>query len=245
MYDELVSFLKNKGYAITEEVKIEVDQLSQVVKAQKQSDIEPVLKWLEKKRKAYTITIEEVGIKDLNKWKVDKKTGNISHESSKFFTMMGIKVSEARGREVLSWTQPMMKQNECGILGILCQKRNGIMQYLMYAKCEPGSVVNPQFSPTLQATFSNLGMAHGGKKPRFSEYFENGGKGKVIVSVEHVEDPSRFYLKTNRCMIIEIPEKKKIDITKDYIWLTLPQIKKLLKVDRAVNALARAVFGSL
>ena len=245
MYDALIKLIKKKGYVITDDIKIEIDHLVQIIDGQKMSDITSVLKWLEKKRKSYAISIKEIGIKDLDKWRVDKKTGNISHDSNRFFTMIGIKVYEEKGREVLSWTQPMMKQNECGILGILRQKRNGIMQYLLYAKCEPGSVINPQFSPTLQATFSNLGMAHGGKKPRFSEYFENGGKGKVVVDVEQIEDPSRFYLKTNRCMIIEIPQSEKIRITKDYIWLTLPQIKKLLKVDRVVNALARAVFGSL
>lgn len=245
IYEELTSYLEKKGYSLTEEIETEVDQLVQVLDAQKMSDIASVLKWLDKKRKAYAISVQEVGIKELDKWSVDKKTGNVSHKSNLFFTLIGIKVSEAKGREVLSWTQPMMKQNECGILGILRQKRKGIMQYLLYAKCEPGSVINPQLSPTLQATFSNLGMAHGGKKPLFSEYFENGGKGKIVVNVEHIEDPSRFYLKTNRCMIIEIPEKEKIKITKDYIWLTLPQIKRLLKVDRAVNALARGVFGSL
>lgn len=245
MYDEIIIFLKKKGYAITDEIKTELDNFVQIIDAQKMSNITPVLAWLEKKRKSPSITVKEVDIKDLDNWHIDKKTGNIGHKSKRFFTMIGIKVSEAKGREVLSWTQPMMKQNECGILGILRQKRNGIMQYLMYAKCEPGSVVNPQLSPTLQATFSNLGKAHGGKKPLFSEYFENGGKGKIIVSVEQIEDPSRFYLKTNRCMIVEISEKEKVRITKDFIWLTLPQIKKLLKVDRAVNALARAVFGSL
>lgn len=245
MFDELIIFLKKKGYAITDEIKTEVDNFVQIIDAQKMSDITPVLKWLEKKRKSPSITVKEVDIKDLDNWHIDKKTGNIGHKSKRFFTMIGIKVSKAKGREVLSWAQPMMKQNECGILGILRQKRNGVMQYLMYAKCEPGSVVNPQLSPTLQATFSNLGMAHGGKKPLFSEYFENGGKGKVIVDVEHIEDPSRFYLKTNRCMIVEIPEKEKIRKTPDFVWLTLPQIKKLLKVNRAVNALARAVFGSL
>lgn len=245
IYDELISLIKKKGYLLTKEVKTEVDQLSQVIEAQKMSNIAPVLKWLKKKRKSPSIFVKEVGIKDLDKWYTDPKTGNISHQSNKFFTITGIRVSEARGREMLAWTQPMMKQNECGILGVLCQKRNGIMRYLMYAKCEPGSIINPQFSPTLQATFSNLGMAHGGKKPLFSEYFENGGKGKVLVSVEQIEDPSRFYLKTNRCMIVEIPENEKIKITNDFIWLTLSQVKKLLKVDRAVNALARAVFGSL
>lgn len=245
LYEELVSLIKKKGYSLTKEIKIGTDQLCQMIEVQKMSNITPVLKWLEKKRKSPPILVEEIGIKDLDKWHVDTKTGNISHKSGKFFTMMGVKVSEAKGREILSWSQPMMKQNECGILGILRQKKEGIMRYLMYAKCEPGSIVNPQLSPTLQATFSNLDMVHGGKKPLFSEYFENGGKGKIIVSVEQIEDPSRFYLKTNRCMIVEIPEKEKIEMTEDFLWLTLPQIKKLLKIDRVVNALARAVFGSL
>ncbi|CAN5153803.1 hypothetical protein BH11PAT1_BH11PAT1_2450 [soil metagenome] len=245
MNNELRAFIKNKGVFITPEIEIEIEQLTQLIKAQATSEIDDVLLWLEKKRKSYATSVQEVGINDLDKWQVDSLTGNISHESNKFFTMIGIKVSKAIGREVLSWTQPMIKQQECGILGILCQKRKGVMYYLMYAKSEPGSIVNPQLSPTLQATFSNLGMAHGGKKPRFSNYFENEGKGKVIISVEHIEDPSRFYMKTNRCMIVEIPENEKIKITKDFIWLTLPQIKKLLKMDRVVNALARAVFGSL
>lgn len=244
-YEKLIFLIKKEGYFLTKEIKTEVDQLSQMVEAGKTSDISSILKWLKKKRENPPISVKEVGVKSLDEWYVDSKTGNIRHKSGKFFAITGVRVSEAKGREMLSWTQPMMKQNECGILGILCQKRNGITRYLMYAKCEPGSLINPQLSPTLQATFSNLGMAHGGKKPLFSEYFENGGKGKVLVSVEHIEDPSRFYLKTNRCMIVEIPEKEKIKITEDFIWLTLPQIKKILKVDRAVNALARAVFGSL
>jgi len=139
----------------------------------------------------------------------------------------------------------MMKQEECGILGVLCQRRDGVMHYLLYAKYEPGNLINLQLSPTLQATESNLHQAHGGKKPRFAEYFEDGGRGKVLVSVRGVEDGGRFYKKTNRCMIVEIPEDEEIGVPEDYIWLTLPQIKKLLKIDHAVNSLARSVFGSL
>ena len=243
MYDELIEFLKKKGCALTEEVKAEAEHLSEI--ATGPADIAGVLKWLEAKRKGYSVKVEEIGINELDKWKTDSKTGNVSHESGKFFTIMGIKVSGAKGREVLSWSQPLIKQNECGILGILRQKRDNVMQYLMYAKSEPGAVVNPQLSPTLQATDSNLKLAHGGKKPLLAEYFEKGGKGKIVVSVVNVEDPSRFYLKTNRCMIIEVPEGEDMKATDDYIWLSLPQIKKLLKIDNIVNALAREVFGSL
>jgi len=245
MKDKLIDFIKKSGHVVTEEVDTATEQLAELLDAGKETDISKVIEWLEEKRKNHHKVVEEIGIKNLDKWKTDPETGNIVHESGKFFQIVGIKVENAKDREVLSWTQPIMKQHECGILGILRKKINGVMHYLIWAKFEPGSIVNPQLSPTLQATFSNLSRAHGGKKPRFSEYFENGGKGKVVVNVEHVEDPSRFYLKTNRCMIVEIPEDEEIDVPEDFIWLTLPQLKKLLKVDNAVNALARAIMGSI
>lgn len=240
--EQLLELLKNNGYSISEEVHFGVSHLFELLDAQGNDDITAPLKWLEEKRAAYQVNTEEIGINNLDKWQIDSNTGNIAHESGKFFTITGVRISGAKGREVLSWTQPMIKQNECGILGIICKRINGVMHYLLYAKYEPGNVPNLQLSPTLQATASNLKQAHGGKKPMFSEYFEDGGRGKVLVSVVEVEDGGRFYLKTNRCMIVEVDES--INAPDDYIWLTMPQIKKFLKMDNMVNSLTRCVFGS-
>ena len=247
IHDKIITLLKGDKIKITNEVHSAVEELVEILEAQatgKAEDVSEVLKWLEDKRKSYPSNIEEIGIKDLDKWHVDPKTGNISHESGKFFTMMGVRVKGAARREVTSWTQPMIKQQETGILGILCKKINGVKNYLFYAKFEPGNMFKLQLSPTLQATESNLKQAHGGKKPLFAEYFEEGGKGKVLASVVGVEDGGRFYMKTNRCMIVEVDENEEIEVPEDYIWLTLPQIKKLLKTDYAVNSLAREVMGS-
>ncbi len=245
MKDKIIDLLKKEGINISPEIDRAVNELGEIAEAKDKSNIEQVLGWLQEKRAYQPKVVEEIGIKNLDKWKADAQTGNITHESGNFFQIIGIKVTGAKDREVLSWTQPIIKQHECGILGILCKKIDGVMHYLLWAKFEPGSLINPQLSPTLQATYSNLQRFHGGKKPRYAEYFETGSKGKILVNVEHVEDPSRFYLKTNRCMIVEIPEDENIEVPEDFIWLTLPQIKKLLKVDLAVNALARAVFGSM
>ena len=244
-YDEIMQFMKWKGYTITEEVEVLAGQLADCVDAG-EPDISWVLKWLEEKSKTYPAEVSEVGLNDLSKWHLDPISGNITHESGKFFSIIGVKVNGAKGREVQSWEQPMIKQQECGILGILCQRQNGIKKYLLYGKYEPGNNPIIQLSPTLQATASNLSRAHGGNKPRFSEYFENNGKGKVLVSVEGVEDGGRFYLKTNRNMIVEVEEKENIDAPEDYIWLTLPQIKRLSREkDRVVNSLVRSILGSL
>ena len=77
-----------------------------------------------------------------------------------------------------------------------------------------------------------------------SEYFD-GAKGILVRSVEGVEDGGRFYRKINRSMVVEVDESEQVPITEDYIWVTLPEIKKLLLVDRVVNSLARNVCAIL
>lgn len=242
--EKILHLLQENSYALTTEARSIVEQLADTIKAP-ETEVFHILQWLEKKSKGYPVKTEEIGIKDLDKWHVDPKTGNVVHESGKFFSIIGVKVTGAAGREVGSWTQPMIKQNECGILGILCKKFNGVRHYLLYAKYEPGNMPLLQLSPTLQATASNLKQAHGGKKPLFAEYFEDGGNGKVLTSVVGVEDGGRFYLKTNRNMVVELDENEPITVPEDYIWVTLPQLRKLLKKDGVVNSLTRSVIGSL
>ncbi|TAJ14489.1 hypothetical protein EPO56_02050 [Patescibacteria group bacterium] len=207
-------------------------------------DIEPILKWLKEKQESYPVTVEEVGITDLEGWKTDSATGNIVHDSGKFFSIIGVKVNGAADREVPSWTQPMLKQEEVGISGVLVQKKAGVTKYLFYAKFEPGNINNVQISPACQASEGNLAQAHGGKRPRLAEYFD-GTKGRLIASVLGVEDGGRFYHKLNRSMLVEVDEVEEVPITEDYIWLTLPEIKKLLLVDATVNSLARNVCALL
>lgn len=246
MKKEILEFLKNKGHSVSTETEAVIDQLVEMLVSEKNDDVTEVLAWLDEKRRTTDLKVTQIPVKEIDRWHIHEETGDISHDSGRFFQIVGVKTEGARDREVLSWSQPIMKQEECGMLGIICQVRNGARHYLLWAKYEPGSIVKHQLSPGIQATLSNLDRVHGGKKPMFAEYFEEGTtKSKVIFSVEHVEDPGRFYLKTNRCVLVEVPEDEEVKITDDFIWLTLPQIKKLLKMDRVVNSFARAIFGNL
>ena len=208
------------------------------------ADIQPILKWLEERRALYPVTVEEVGVNEAQGWKTEPATGNIVHESGKFFSVIGVKVSGAEDREVASWSQPMLKQEEIGISGVLMQKQGGVMHYLFYAKFEPGNKGMLQISPACQASEGNLSLAHKGKRPRLAEYFD-GTKGTLVESVEGVEDGGRFYHKVNRSVLVEVDETEEVPITEDYVWLTLPEIKALLRVDLAVNSLARNVCALL
>jgi oxidase EvaA len=224
-----------------EEIESVEEELKELQKGKElQSDIRPILDWLEKRRNNYQVEMEEVGVNQLRGWNIDQKTGNITHDTGKFYSIIGIHVKNAPDREVTSWDQPMIKQNECGILGLLRKRIDGAIHYLLQAKFEPGNVGTLQLSPTLQATHSNLKLYHKGKKPLFAEFFEE-GKGKIISDVVSVEDPSRFYLKTNRNMIIEIEDD--IDIPPNFIWVNYYQFKKLLKMENIVNTLVRSIMG--
>lgn len=243
---EIVEFLKNKGHTISPETEGVINQLNEMLIAEDNDDISHVLAWLEEKRRTTNLKVTQIPVKEIDRWNIHEETGDISHDSGRFFQIVGVKTEGALDREVLSWSQPIMKQEECGMLGIICQEKEGVRHYLLWAKYEPGSPVKHQLSPGIQATLSNLDRVHGGKKPMFAEYFEEGStKSKVIFSVEHVEDPGRFYLKTNRCVLVEVPPHEHVEITDDFIWVTLPQVKKLLKLDKVVNSFARAIFGNL
>ncbi|HIH11121.1 TPA: response regulator receiver protein [Candidatus Woesearchaeota archaeon] len=249
--ESLATFMQRvtpPGYNLTISQRTHLEQVWESLYAVNQfshaQTVESILSWLAEKRKSYVVTTSEIGIDKLDKWNVDPQSGVISHQTGKFFQIIGVKVEGAKGREVLGWSQPMMKQQECGILGILCQKFNGIRHYLLYAKYEPGNRNTLQLSPTLQATASNLSQAHGGTKPLFAEFFEEGGKGTTLTNIESVEDGGRFYLKTNRNVLVEVDENERVNVSDDFIWVTYPQLKELLQRDLVVNSLARSVMGS-
>jgi oxidase EvaA len=164
------------------------------------------------------------------------------HESGGFFSIEGISVKTNAGM-VPSWTQPIINQPEIGILGFVTKKINGILHFLIQAKIEPGNINSVQLSPTLQATKSNYSKKHGGKSPRYLEYFNGTKKSRILLDQLQSEQGARFYKKRNRNIIIETEED--IEIHDDFCWVTLGQIKDLLKEDNLVNMDTRTVISGI
>ena len=67
--------------------------------------------------------------------------------------------------------------------------------------------------------------------------------GRVLVNVISIEDGGRFYLKTNRSMIVLVDEN--IKLPENFIWVNAYQLKQLLKLDNVVNSLVREIIGGL
>ena len=246
--DEIINCLKNNNYNIDDDVRSRIETMIESIQDDNQiNKLDYVIDWFNKKREESDMIVEEIGVKDLEKWNVQKESGNILHESKGFFEIIGVKVSNTFDREVgkKGWTQPMIAKNPGGILGILMKKINGVPHYLLQAKAEPGNIGKLQLSPTLQATTSNLLKAHGGKRPLFAEYFDESNNPKIIYAKWQSEDGGRFHLKSNYNMIIEIDENKELEIPDNFIWVTLYQIKQLIKIENFVGPHIRGIISYL
>ena len=201
-----------------------------------------VVAWIERRNREVVVRIDEVPFADLKGWHFDDETGNLVHDTGKFFSIVGIDVRTNTGCEQ-RWTQPIINQPEVGYLAIICKEFDGVLYFLLQAKIEPGNVNCVQLSPTLQATRSNYTQVHGGKKPAYLEYFQNAKSNQIILDQLQSEQGARFLRKRNRNMIIRVDED--IKIGEDFRWLTLGQIKSLMQRDNMVNMDTRTVLSGL
>jgi oxidase EvaA len=200
---------------------------------------EEVLEWLRQRNNEIQVSVKRVPLKQIDKWHFDKNS--LCHVSGKFFSIDGIRVETNIG-SVHHWEQPIINQPEIGFLGIITKEFNSVLYFLMQAKVEPGNVNNVQLSPTLQATKSNYTQVHKGKKPTYLEYFMDRNN-EVLLDQLQSEQGGRFLKKRNRNIIIKI--NSDIQLTSDFRWLTLGQLKKLMLKDNVVNMDTRTVISGI
>jgi dTDP-4-dehydro-6-deoxy-alpha-D-glucopyranose 2,3-dehydratase len=197
-----------------------------------------VLAWLDRHRSSCGTVIRRIPFAELDRWSSAPGTGNLQHDSGRFFTVEGLHVV----RPGIEWQQPIIVQPEIGILGILAKEFDGVLHFLMQAKMEPGNPGLVQLSPTVQATRSNYTKAHGGAAVRYLEHFVEPEPDRVLTDVLQSEHGAWFYRKRNRNMIVEVDGEVPADDA--FRWLTLGQILALLHRDNVVNMDARTVLAS-
>lgn len=218
--------------------------LSSIVTETHFDSIEDILAWLEELRTNNDNLVELIGTRELDKWYIEEGTGNIRHETGRFFSIEGVKV-ETQGREVRTWQQPIINQPEVGILGIIVTKIDGLYYFLMQAKTEPGNIDGYQLSPTVQATHSNYTKVHGGKLPPFVEVFldRENPRYRVIFEGLQSEEGARFWKKNNLNVILEVDQGQLGEVPPEFRWMTLFQLKQLLLRPNVINICARSVLA--
>lgn len=199
-----------------------------------------ILTWIQKLNGETKVNIQEISVHKSSFWFYDDYKGEILNRKRSFFSITGMRYFR---NDRFLYEQPVILQPEIGYLGIICQKINGVLHFLMQAKIEPGNINCVQISPTIQATKSNFTRAHGGNLPHYFDYFEQSRNHHVIYDQIQSEQSSRFYHKRNRNMVMLVEEA--IEVLPNFKWMTLGQIKELLKIDNLVNMDTRTVLSGI
>ncbi len=196
-----------------------------------------LLEWVEERNQEIKVDIRKINPESDISWRYIEGEGIIANADRSFFTISGFKYGNIQ--------QPILIQNEIGYLGILCKVIDGILHLLMQAKIEPGNVNKLQISPTIQATKSNFTQKHGGKRPAYLDYFLEADKHEIIVDQIQSEQAARFIGKRNRNIIIMVDETIEVEVLPSHRWMTLGQVKQLMKQDNLVNMDTRTVLSCI
>lgn len=198
-----------------------------------------ILTWVHNKNETTFVNVKKTELKPDGFWYYNKKKGVIENKNESFFKIVGMQ-SERNGIAV---EQPIILQKEIGFLGIIMKRINGVLHCLMQAKIEPGNVNKIQISPTIQATKSNFTQKHGGMKPAYLDYFLKSKPSQIVVDQLQSEQGLCFYKKRNRNIILIVDED--VPILSNYRWMTIGQVKNLMKYDNLVNMDTRTVLSCI
>lgn len=194
-----------------------------------------ILQWVNERNASTEVEISKIPLEECSSWFYDSTEGCIRNEGRSFFTITGLQGS--------NFDQPIIVQDEIGYLGIICHEFDGAMHFLMQAKIEPGNVNCVQISPTIQATKSNFTQKHGGRRPPYLDYFLNASKYEIVVDQIQSEQSSRFLKKRNRNIILRVDDE--IPVLPTHRWMTLGQIKRLMRENNLVNMDTRTVLSCI
>jgi dTDP-4-dehydro-6-deoxy-alpha-D-glucopyranose 2,3-dehydratase len=205
-------------------------------------DVDGARRWLRQRRRQQRYDVERISFAALRDWRFEEDSGDLVHASGRFFRVQGLRARcEFPAR--LEFEQPIINQPEVGVLGILAKRFDGVLHFLLQAKMEPGNVDLVQLSPTVQATRSNYTRVHGGARPRYLDFFLGRGAHRVLVDQLQSEQGLFFLRKRNRNMIVET--EADVVVHEDFQWLTLGQIKELLRDRHTVNMDTRTVIAAI
>ncbi len=206
------------------------------------NDFDSIISWLTQMKTYYELHVHHVPLNQLRDWFYD---GNkIIRRDSRFFSVIGVSVT-ASNREVQNWDQPLIESANGGILCFICQKKNGVLHFLVQARVEPGNLDCLEMAPTLQCTPSNYDPSRPELLPPFYELVMGSPEDCIRYSALHSEEGGRFYHDQNRYRVIEIDEGEELEIPYNYIWMTLQQMKKFIQFNNYFNIEARGLISCL
>lgn len=199
-----------------------------------------LVSWMTRMKVLYRLSVRRVPLNQVSGWRCDGRV--IRHETGRYFTVIGVKV-QTDNREVSSWCQPLIESAKGGIICFLCQKKSGVLHFLVQARVEPGNLDCVEMAPTIQWTPSNYSLARPEAMPPFIEFLR--GTPKIQYDTLQSEEGGRFYHDQNRYLVIELEQELVLELPINYIWMSIRQMKEFIRFNNYFNIEARGLLACL
>src|SRR5688572_33260 len=82
-------------------------------------------RWMARRRRENPFEVTRVRFDELERWAFGSGSGDLVHDSGRFFSVQGIQVRTDYG-PVAEWSQPILDQPDRAILGILAREIDGV-----------------------------------------------------------------------------------------------------------------------
>ena len=198
---------------------------------QKYVDLQLELNFLNNQRFVNHVEISPKSLYDLTDWRLIE--GEITRPDEKYFKIIGASV-QIDGREVSSWSQPMIKPSKVGICGLLIREVENEIQVLVQAKFEFGLVNKVEFSPTVQSLIGGRQLAVNNLIP-FIDYFTSEKKNvEVIYKGMQSEEGGRFFQEENQNQILKVDDTFDHD-QKRFRWVEFSKLSSMASMGCIAN----------
>ncbi|MBC8552947.1 MAG: NDP-hexose 2,3-dehydratase family protein [Candidatus Brocadiales bacterium] len=198
-----------------------------------------ILKKIAKRKFECLLDVELIPLNMVEKWICT--ADEIFHPHRMFFSVIGVHV-EAMNREVTSWDQPIVKQDNPGIVGFIAKEIDGVLHFLTQLKLESGVMDLLEISPTVQCITGNYSES---MLPEFVDEMVNQKNSTTITNVFQSEEGGRFFQESNQNLILLAGKSFQPDEGKDFIWMTIGQLKQFIKFNNFLNVEARSLLACL
>lgn len=203
---------------------------------------EEVLSRLTHLKSTQDVSLKKVSLTDLDQWTFGEMS--ISHDAGAYFKVIAVDV-KIEGREVQSWTQPMVEPSQPGLCAFICKEIKGTLHFIVQLKMECGNHDVFEFAPTVQSLEGHDSNGIAIDQNPFEEYVLNATPEQILYDAVQAEEGGRFYRDDNRNCIVMAREDLDEELPENFVWMTLNQICGLSRANNIFNIQARSLIAAL
>ncbi len=205
-------------------------------------EIEEIISWITELKSKYELEVKMMPLKSINSWvRTDE---DIHHVDHKYFSVIAANVSISN-REVVKWSQPLIKSAQEGLIGFVIKKINGIYHFLVQAKVEAGNFDILELAPTVQCLTGNYRKGQNEYDVLYIDTILNAPEGKIFYKTMQSEEGGRFYKEQNLNIIVEVGDEFSIEVPENYCWMTLNQLFTFIRFNNYLNIQARCLVAAI